>query len=147
MSNQKTNDSNENNIYINGRQQVVELLRHMETSDKTTLLKNLKGRNPTLAKELSEQCISFDNIWILNDEDLSKVLSGFKPVILGLALNLSSIRNQKRSLSLLSRSLAIKAYEVMTKDLSENRRECIRAQEKILEYALELNRTQQIRFF
>ena len=144
MSNQK---ENENNIYINGRQQVVELLRHMDTSDKTTLLRNLKGRNPTLAKELSEQCISFDNIWGLDDEDLSKVLSGLKPVILGLALNLSSIKNQKRSLSLLSRTQAMKAYEVMTKDLSDNRRECIRAQEKILEYALELNRNQNIRFF
>jgi flagellar motor switch protein FliG len=147
MSNQKNSDNNENNIYINGKQQVVELLRYMETSEKTKLLRNLKGRNPTLAKELSEQCFSFENIWGLNDEDLSKVLSGVKSVILGLALNQSSIKNQKRSLSLIARDQAIKAYEVMTKDLSDNRRECMRAQEKILEYALELNRKQIIRFY
>lgn len=147
MSNQKNAESNDNNIFINGKQQVVELLRYMETSEKTKLLRNLKGRNPTLAKELSEQCFSFDNIWGLNDEDLSRVLSGVKSVILGLALNQSSIKNQKRSLSLIARDQAIKAYEVMTKDLSDNRRECMRAQEKILEYAMELHRKQMIRFY
>ncbi len=147
MSNQKNGDANENNIFINGKQQMIEMLRYMEASEKTKLLKNLKGRNPTLAKELSEQCFSFDNIWVLNDEDLSRVLSGVKSVILGLALNQSSIKNQKRSLSLIARDQAIKAYEIMTKDLSDNRRECIRAQDKILEYALELNRKQMIRFY
>ena len=147
MSNQKNAESNDNNIFINGKQQVVELLRYMETSEKTKLLRNLKGRNPTLAKELSEQCFSFDNIWGLSDEDLSRVLSGVKSVILGLALNQSSIKNQKRSLSLIARDQAIKAYEVMTKDLSDNRRECMRAQEKILEYAMELHRKQMIRFY
>lgn len=134
-------------IYINGRQQVIDLLRHMEPSDKTKLLRNLKGRNPTLAKELSEQCFSFDNLWELEDENLSKILMASKPVVLGLALSLTSIKNQKRALGLMGRENALKAYEVMTKDLSANRRECQRAQDKILDFAIELSRRQIVRFY
>lgn len=134
-------------IYINGRQQVVDLLRHMEQNDKTRLLRNLKGRNPTLAKELSEQCFSYENLWSLDDDNLSKILAMTKPVVLGLALSLSSIKNQKRALGLIPRDQALKAYEVMTKDLSGNRRECLRAQDKILEMAIDLSRRQIIRFY
>ncbi|MFP5491314.1 MAG: FliG C-terminal domain-containing protein [Bacteriovoracia bacterium] len=134
-------------IYINGRQQVVDLLRHMEPGDKTKLLRNLKGRNPTLAKELSEQCFSYDNLWALDDENLSKILMATKPVVLGLALSLTSIKNQKRALGLIGRENALKAYEVMTKDLSANRRECQRAQDKILDAAIELSRRQVVRFY
>lgn len=134
-------------IYINGRQQVIDLLRHMDQGDKSKLLKNLKGRNPTLAKELSEQCFSYDNIWSLDDENLSKILSMTKPVVLGLALSLSSIKNQKRALGLIPREQALKAYEVMTKDLSSNQRECFRAQDKMLEIAIELSRRQIVRFY
>ncbi len=134
-------------IYINGRQQVIELLQHMELNDKTKLLRNLKGRNPVLAKELSEQCFSYDNLWALDDENLGKILSMTKPVVLGLALSLSSIKHQKRALSLIPRDSALKAYEVMTKDLSDNRRECIRAQDKIIQSAIELSRRQIVRFY
>jgi flagellar motor switch protein FliG len=143
---QKT-ENEKTGIYINGRQQVVDLLRHMEPSDKTKLLRNLKGRNPTLAKELSEQCFSYDNLWMLDDENLSKILMATKPVVLGLALSLTSIKNQKRALGLIGRENALKAYEVMTKDLSSNRRECQRAQDKILDAAIELSRRQIVRFY
>lgn len=136
-----------NGIYINGRQQVVELLRHMEQGDKTRLLRGLRHRNPTLAKELSEQCFSFDNIWGLEDEDLGRILGGIKPVILGLALSLTGLKNQKRALSVIPREQALKAYEVMTKDLSGNRRECLRAQDKILETAIDLSRRRLVQFY
>lgn len=142
------NSANEKTgIYINGRQQVVDLLRHMESTDKTKLLRNLKGRNPTLAKELSEQCFSYDNLWAMDDDNLGKVLSATKPVVLGLALSLTSIKNQKRALSLIPRESALKAYEVMIKDLSGNRRECLRAQDKIIDSAIELSRRQIVRFY
>jgi len=135
------NDTNEKTgVYINGKGQIVELLQHMEQSEKAKLLRNLKNRNPVLAKELSEQCISYNNIWDLDDENLSKILSSMKPVVLGLALSLAGVKTQKRALSLIPREMALKAYDVMMKDLSSNRRECTRAQEKILETALDLSR-------
>ncbi len=141
------NTTEKSGIYINGRQQVVDLLKHMDAGDKQRLLRNLKGRNPTLAKELSEQAFSYNNIWELDDEHLARLLGSVKPVILGLALSQSPIKQQKRALSLLPREGALKAYEVMTKDLSSNRRECLRAQEKILELAVDLSRRQLIRFY
>ncbi len=134
-------------IYINGRQQVVELLRHMDQVEKGKLLRNLRNRNPTLAKELSEQCFSYDSIWGLEDDSLAAVLGQIKPVILGLALAMTNLKNQKRALSLIPRDQALKAYEVMTKDLSQNRRECVRAQEKILETALDLSRRRLVQFY
>jgi flagellar motor switch protein FliG len=134
-------------IYINGRQQVVDLLRHMDAGEKARLLRNLKNRNPSLAKELSEQCFSYDNIWTLEDDSLARVIGGVTPVVLGLALALTGLKNQKRALALIPRDRALKAYEVMTKDLSQHRRECMRAQEKILETALDLSRRRVIQFY
>lgn len=143
----QTEQPEKTGIYINGKGQIVELLRHMEQNEKAKLLRNLRNRNPVLAKELSEQCFSYDNVWSLDDDNLSKILAHVKPVILGLALALTGLKNQKRALALIPREQALKAYEVMTKDLSANRRECIRAQEKIMEVALDLSRRRLVQFY
>lgn len=136
-----------NGIYINGKGQIIELLQHMEQNEKARLLRNLKNRNPVLAKELSEQCFSYNNLWALDDENLGKIFSGVKPVVLGLALSLSNLKNQKRALSLIPREMALKAYEIMMKDLSQNQRECARAQDKIMEVALDLSRRKIVQFY
>jgi len=137
----------ENGIFINGKQQVIELLQRMDGPDKARLLKNLRTRNPVLAKELTESCISFDSIWDLDDGPLKTVVSQVQPAILGLALSLVHSKNQRRALSLISREVAIKAFDIMQKDLTSNRNECFRAQNKILELALSLHRNRIIQFY
>lgn len=137
----------ENGIFINGKKQVIELLQKMDSGDKAKLLKNLKSRNPTLAKELAELCISFESIWDLNDACLKTVVSQVQPAILGLALSLVHVTNQRRVLSLISREMALKAFDIMQKDLTGNRSECMRAQQKILELALNLHRNKIIQFY
>ena len=137
----------ENGIYINGKRQVIELLQRMDGPDKARLLKNLRVRNPALAKELTESCISFESIWDLDDEALKTVISQVQPTILGLALNLVHTKNQRRALSLISRQVAMKAFEILQKDLTGNRNECQRAQQKILELALSLHRNRIIQFY
>ncbi len=137
----------ENGIFINGKKQVIELLQKMDSGDKAKLLKNLKSRNPTLAKELTELCISFESIWDLNDSCLKTVVSQVQPAILGLALSLVHVKNQRRVLSLISREMALKAFDIMQKDLTGNRSECMRAQQKILELALNLHRNKIIQFY
>lgn len=137
----------ENGVFINGKRQVIELLQRMDGPDKARLLKNLRTRNPVLAKELTESCISFESIWDLDDEGLKTVVSQVQPAILGLALSLVHTKNQRRALSLISRQMAIKAFEIMQKDLTSNRSECIRAQQKILELALSLHRNRIIQFY
>jgi flagellar motor switch protein FliG len=137
----------ENGIFINGKKQVIELLQKMDAGDKARLLKNLRNRNPSLAKELTESCISFESIWDLDEECLKTVVSQVQPAILGLALSLVHVKNQRRTLSLISRDQAIKAFDIMQKDLTSNRNECFRAQQKILELALNLHRNKIIQFY
>jgi flagellar motor switch protein FliG len=137
----------ENGIFINGKRQVIELLQKMDAGDKARLLKNLRNRNPTLAKELTESCISFESIWDLDDEALKTVASQIRPQILGLALSLVHVKNQRRCLSLIGREMAIKAFEIMQRDLTGNRSECLRAQQKILELAMSLHRNRIIQFY
>ena len=47
------NNAENGGVFINGKGQVIELLRKMDGADKAKLLKNLRLRNPTLAKELT----------------------------------------------------------------------------------------------
>lgn len=137
----------ENGVFINGKKQVIELLQRMDAGDKARLLKNLRTRNPVLAKELTESCISFESIWDLDEQCLKTVVSQIQPAILGLALSLVHVKNQRRALSLISRDMAIKAFDIMQKDLTGNRNECIRAQQKILELAINLHRNRIIQFY
>jgi flagellar motor switch protein FliG len=137
----------ENGVFINGKKQVIELLQKMDAGDKARLLKNLRTRNPSLAKELTESCLSFESIWDLDDECLKTVVSQIQPTILGLALSLVHVKNQRRALSLISREQALKAFDIMQKDLTANRNECIRAQSKILELAVNLQRNRIIQFY
>lgn len=134
-------------VFINGKKQVIELLQKMDAGDKATLLKNLRLRNPTLAKELTESCLSFESIWDLSEECLKTVVSQVQPAILGLALSLVHVKNQRRALSLISREMALKAFDIMQKDLTSNRTECFRAQQKILELAINLQRNRIIQFY
>src|SRR6478752_4983589 len=115
MSQQK---NSENGIFINGKKQVIELLQKMDAGDKARLLKNLRTRNPVLAKELTESCISFESIWDLDEECLKTVVSQVQPAILGLALSLVHVKNQRRALSLISRDMALKAFEILQKDMN-----------------------------
>lgn len=137
----------EKGVFINGKNQVIELLQKMDSADKSRLLKNLRVRNPSLAKELTESCISFESIWDLDDECLKTVVSQIQPAILGLALSLVHVKNQRRALSLISRDMALKAFDIMQKDLTANRNECFRAQQKIVELALNLHRNRIIQFY
>lgn len=137
----------ENGVFINGKKQVIELLQRMDAADKARLLKNLRIRNPVLAKELTESCISFESIWDLDDQCLKTVVSQVQPTILGLALSLVHVKNQRRALSLISREMALRAFDIMRKDLSGNRHECRKAQSKILDLALNLHRNRVIQFY
>ena len=141
------NSAENGGVFINGKGQVIELLRKMDASDKSKLLKNLRLRNPTLAKELTESCLSFESIWDLNEDALKTLVTQIKPAILGLALSLVHVKNQRRALSLISRDMAIRAFEIMQKDLTSNRNECFRAQQMILELAISLQRNRIIQFY
>ena len=54
-NNKKSNE----NIYINGKGQIIEMLKIMPMAEKMKLLKNIGLRNAPMARELSEESLSF----------------------------------------------------------------------------------------
>lgn len=138
--------TNENQgVFINGKEQIIELLQFLPDSEKQKLLLNIKARNASMAKELSEKSLSFNNILDLEEESLKKVFSVCSPAIIGLALSLATRLNQRKVLSVIARESAEQAFQIMNRDLSTKRRECIKAQEKIVETAISLSRRNIIR--
>lgn len=130
--------------FINGKEQVIEILRLLSPEEKAKLLSNIGHRNPAMARELSEKCLSFDNLKQLSDAELKRVMSAINPKIIGVALKGCDIEFQRRTLAVISRDLAEEAFEVLTASLANERSTVPRAQDKLLSMALELNRKGQI---
>jgi flagellar motor switch protein FliG len=139
-------NSNNNNggIYINGKKQVIELLQFLSESERKKLLDNIKNRNAMMARELSEQSLCFRDIFQLDDHITRKVLQNINPSIIGLALYLSPLNVQRKALSLMDRAEAEQAFEIMNKNLSHKKSECVKAQNKILQIAIQLSRRNMI---
>lgn len=133
-------------IFINGKQQIIEMLQFMNESDKQRLLKNISARNAIMGRELAEQSFSLKDLIRLNDHALTLVLRYSNAPIIGLALYLLPVDFQRRALSLMERSSAENAYHIMSQNLSSKKIECQRAQKKLLEAAIELSRRNQISF-
>jgi hypothetical protein len=94
----------------------------------------------------SESILSFESIWQLDDESLQILLSKLLPETLGLALCLVEIDKQRRALKLISRDMAIKAFEILQKDQTMNRSGCLESQIKILDLAIFLQYSRVIHF-
>ena len=134
----------EQGIFINGRQQIIEMLQFMNEDDKRKLLGNIQKRNAVMARELSEQSFSFKSLFALPKEDLNKILSRSNPAIIALALYPLEISLQRKALSSLDRAAAENAFEIMGHDLSAKRQEIKRAQDKIIQIAIQLSRQKYI---
>ncbi|MEX0798354.1 MAG: FliG C-terminal domain-containing protein [Bacteriovoracaceae bacterium] len=134
------NNSDQKGYYINGKKQVIELLQHLEGEERQKLLKNIGIRNASMAKELSEQSFSFKDLFKADHETLSKIMQATTPAIAGLALYLTPRTFQRRALSSMERGRAEQAYNVMSRDLGSKQQECLKAQNKVLQSAIELSR-------
>jgi len=134
----------EQGIYINGRQQIIEMLQFMNEADRKKLLRNIESRNSVMARELSEQSLSFNDLVQLSQESLRRIFIQCNPAIIGLALYNCSNDLQRKVLSSLDRNIAENAFDIMGKNLSDKKLECKRAQEKVMQIAIQLNRKQSI---
>lgn len=131
-------------IFLNGRQQIIEMLQFMNDEDKRKLLTNISKRNAVMARELSEQSFSFKNLFSLSKDQLNQILSRCNPAIIALALYPLEISLQRKALSSIERSSAEQAFEIMSNDLSQKRQEIKRAQEKIIQIAIQMSRQKYI---
>lgn len=130
----------ENGIFLNGRAQIVELLQFMSDSERKKLLNNIKGRNAIMARELSEQSLSFRDLFQLDDQVVRRILQNINPTIIGLALFMSPTKIQRKTLTLMDRNDAEEAFHIMNQNLSHKKTECQKAQNKILQTAVQLSR-------
>jgi flagellar motor switch protein FliG len=134
----------EKGIYINGRQQIIDMLQFMSEPERKKLLNNISMRNTVMARELGEQSLSFSDLVNVPEDSLSKIFAGSNPAIIGLALYTCTSEMQRKVLSVIPRDTAEKAFEIMSKNLGSKKAECKRAQQKILQTVIELSRRQQI---
>jgi flagellar motor switch protein FliG len=137
-------ESTQQGLFINGKAQVIEMLKYMQPEERETLLKNIKARNPQLAMELTENCLTFNDLNRLGDEELHLVLNYVKPAIWGLALKSTPIEFQRRILGLAPRDYAEQAYQVLTTTLKNEDRDTKRAQQKIVSILGNLLKRRQI---
>lgn len=127
-------------IPINGKGQIIEMLQMMPSHERSTLLKNIKIRNPAMAQELSEQSFSFNSLESFEDHQLTLILNYLNPQVVGVALKNSSVGFQRRLLTLCQRSFAEKAYTTLISPVVDEAQNIKRAQTRFLQAALDLYR-------
>lgn len=137
-------ENKDQGIFLNGRQQIIDMLRFMDDADKQKLLGNIKARNAVMARELSEQSLSFKDLFRLSPNHLNAIFSKSNPAVIGLALYSLPRELQRKALSALDRHIAEAAFQVMQKDLTGKAQECKRAQDKIVQTAILLSRQKTI---
>jgi len=139
------NKNEQKGIFINGKQQIVELLQYMQGAEKETLLRQIKLRNPAMAKELIENSLSFEQLSSLTDSELKLIYEKSGPAITGIALQNTKKELQRKILSLLERTFAEKAFEIMTKELPNGEKDIVRARQKVVATAITLSKQMMIR--
>jgi flagellar motor switch protein FliG len=137
-------ESTQQGVFINGKAQVIEMLKYMQPEEREVLLKNIKARNPQLAMELTEDCLTFSDLNRLGDEELHLIFNYVKPAIWGLALKNTPRDFQRRVLGLAERDYAEQAYQVLTTSLKNEDRDTKRAQQKIVSILGNLLKRRQI---
>jgi len=134
-------------IFINGKAQIFEMLRFMDPLHRKTLLKNIQIRNPRLANEFIAHCITFETFLNLSDGDISTVIHTLPSSIIGMALKNTTNNNQKKILELMNRKSAEEAFEIMTQNISNEKSNSIKAQNKVVNTMINLYQTKVISIF
>jgi flagellar motor switch protein FliG len=137
------NAGNTNLVFINGRQQIIDMLKIMPAADKANLLANLRKRNPILAGELLEESINFSCLENLSHPEIQLIFSFTEASTWGMALQGLSPTWQRKILSLASRHFAEEAFRIMT-TLNARAQDIRKAQDKILAVIIELHRAKKI---
>lgn len=137
-------ESNQQGLFINGKAQIIEMLKFMNPEERETLLRNIRIKNPQLAIELTENCLTFQDLNRLRDEELHLIFNYVKPEIWGLALKSMPRDFQRRVLGLAPREYAEQAYNILVTPIKNEQRDTQRAQQKIVSVLGNLLKRRQI---
>lgn len=124
-------------IVINGRAQVVEILKKLPEDHKNKILRSLHDKNSTLAHELSWQTLSFTGICQIKDDFLKGLLEYVSSPVIAIALSDQTVETQKRFLTNLSRERAKEVFHQL-KSTTVSAVNAKKAQMKITEVATTL---------
>jgi flagellar motor switch protein FliG len=134
----------EGSVFLNGKAQIIEMLEFMTASEKNILLNNIKQRNPSLAVELQEKSLSFNDLNKLSDHEISVMFTQVRPEVLGLAIKDVDTNFQRRVLSLAPRNYAETAYTILVKPIKGSRALSKKAQNKIVGILINLSKRGQV---
>jgi flagellar motor switch protein FliG len=144
VNKESTSNTQPAGIFLNGRAQIIEMLRIMEPAERDHLIKNLRRKNPAVANELLEQSITFDQISFLSDPEIKMIYFHVPAAVMGVALKNIKEELQRRLLTLAPRAYAEEAYSVMVTQLDNERRDIPKAQNKIINVMINLHRGKKI---
>lgn len=128
-------------IFINGKGQVVKMLQFLTSKERNRLLDNIRHRNPTLARELIQESSTFEDFKNATDDEILSILGEINPTILGLGLKGESEDFQRRILSLVPRSYAEKAFEILNNTITNENQAMKRAKIKMLGAFIQLRKS------
>jgi len=134
----------EKGVFLNGKEQVIEMMKYLDNDEKKRLLNHIRTKNPSMASELSERAVSFKNLFTLSNNEIKLIAAHFNPTVLGVAIRGCPINFQRKVLSSIERTQAESAYQAMTAHLSNELESNKKAQARVLEIALFLNRKKYI---
>ena len=134
-----------NDIVINGRAQVVEILKSLPEDHKNKILRSLKNRDSSLAHELSWQTLTFAGITQSKDAQLKALLEYISSPIIAIALKNQEAVIQKKFLTNLSRERAKEVFHQL-KNTSAITSNILKAQNKITDIATTLIQKKTISF-
>lgn len=117
-------------VIINGRAQVIDLLKKLPDENKQKILNVVKQKNPKLAKELLMYTITFENFLALSPSDLTVVLPYISNRILALALKSQTEDTLRKILQNLSRPRALEIFTSLKDDTSPLQ-DTLKAREKV----------------
>lgn len=131
-------------VFLNGKAQVVEMLKYMTPAERDKLIKNIRIKNSALADELVLKSFTFDDLAALADHEIKMIFQYVTAPILGIALKNAETSFQRRILALANRDYAENAYQILTTTIPNEIRDTKRAQDKIIRVLSTLGKRKQI---
>jgi len=139
MTNTTKEDPKER-IPVNGKAQIIDMLRVMPVDERRALLKNMGQMDKKRTVELMELSISMSNIEGLEESEIQLIVESCSAPVLGVALKNCPEGLQRKALRSLDRKKAEEAFEMLSTAISDEKENIMRAQRRVLQTALDLHK-------
>lgn len=119
-------------IFINGREQALEILRMLSPEERSRILNNINLRNQSLASDLKQNSVSEKDMESYPISSYNLIFNRVKPEVLGLALQQTDKNFQRHILKSAERSYAEKAFKTLMMEIPQSKLETIKRAKRIV---------------